>query len=190
MFQARSFDMKKILLLGDSIRMSYQDKVKELLTGQADVVWPEINGSFAKFTLWFVNLWITQLGNPDIIHWNNGIWDAYHLNNEMGIFTSIEDYIRDLGRVLKELRKANAQIIWASTTAVGNNCTCCRNDEIDAYNLAAATLMKKEFIPIDNLNAVVKQNPAKFLDTDQVHLTEAGQFACAVSVVASTKRFL
>jgi hypothetical protein len=58
--------MKKILLLGDSIRQSYQSLVKEILSGKADVVWPEDNCRFAKYTLWYVNMWTDQFGKPDI----------------------------------------------------------------------------------------------------------------------------
>ena len=38
--------MKKILLLGDSIRMGYQNEVKELLKDEYEVVFPQENGRF------------------------------------------------------------------------------------------------------------------------------------------------
>ena len=43
--------MKKVLLLGDSIRMGYDDYVKEALDGKCEVVYDaEDNGRFAAYT--------------------------------------------------------------------------------------------------------------------------------------------
>ena len=47
--------MKKVLLLGDSIRMGYQSEVKKLLENEYEVMYPEDNGRFAAYTLWQVN---------------------------------------------------------------------------------------------------------------------------------------
>ena len=50
--------MKKVLLLGDSIRMGYDDYVKEELDGKCEVVYDaEDNGRFAAYTL---------AGEPDV----------------------------------------------------------------------------------------------------------------------------
>ena len=40
---------KKVMLIGDSIRMLYQDKVVELLGDNYEVVWPYENGRFCKY---------------------------------------------------------------------------------------------------------------------------------------------
>lgn len=48
--------MKKVLLLGDSIRMGYDDYVKELLDGKCEVIYDhDDNGRFAAYTLWQAN---------------------------------------------------------------------------------------------------------------------------------------
>ncbi|MDF2717420.1 MAG: hydrolase family protein [Paenibacillus sp.] len=44
--------MKKVLLLGDSIRMGYEPLVRAQLAEVAHVVAPAENGRFAKHTLW------------------------------------------------------------------------------------------------------------------------------------------
>ena len=43
--------MKKILLLGDSIRMGYDDFVREKLDRTAEVYFPDDNGRFVQYTL-------------------------------------------------------------------------------------------------------------------------------------------
>ena len=67
--------MKKVLLLGDSIRMGYDEYVRDLLKGKAEVYFEEDNGRFAAYTLWQVNQVFRHQGQFDVVHWNNGYWD-------------------------------------------------------------------------------------------------------------------
>lgn len=67
--------MKQILLLGDSLRMGYEPIVRRMLEGRAQVSGPEENGRWAGYTLNSLRFWIPNLPKPDIIHWNNGLWD-------------------------------------------------------------------------------------------------------------------
>ena len=68
----------RLLLLGDSIRMSYQPHVAQLLDGKVEVTGPAENCQFSLYTLSSLNRWIDELGQPEIVHWNNGIHDAGH----------------------------------------------------------------------------------------------------------------
>ena len=61
--------MKKVLLLGDSIRMGYDDYVKELLEGECEVIYdPDDNGRFAAYTLWQANQMFKKHGKFDVEH--------------------------------------------------------------------------------------------------------------------------
>jgi hypothetical protein len=182
--------MKRVLLLGDSIRMSYQPLVKAALTNRAEVVGPQDNCRFAKYTLWNLGAWFQELGHPDVIHWNNGIWDVYHLNADVGVFTPPDEYMRDLRRVFMELRKTGAQIIWAKTTPVDPRFVPCNNPEIDLYNALATDFLVSQGIPVNDLNAVVRQDLASYIGDDFLHLSPAGQDACARAVVAAVSPFL
>ena len=62
--------MKNVLLLGDSIRMLYQPKVKELLKGRANVYGPAENGRWSDYTLNSLRFWLPQLPDADIVHWS------------------------------------------------------------------------------------------------------------------------
>jgi len=62
--------MSRILLLGDSIRMSYQPHVARLLAGRAD------NGQYDRYIHDSLDRWAKDMGKPDIVHWNHGIHDA------------------------------------------------------------------------------------------------------------------
>ncbi|MCK5129382.1 MAG: SGNH/GDSL hydrolase family protein [Clostridiales bacterium] len=172
--------MKKILLIGDSIRLSYQESVKKKLEGKAEVFGPEENCRFAKYTLWNVKPYLE--GKPDIVHWNNGIWDAYHEDSFGGIFTPQDEYLHDITRVLMYLKTTGATIIWASTTAVTEECSLLYNNEIDVRNQAVAQMMKSHGVRVNDLNAVVKKDIDNFTAPDGFHLSEAGIRACAQQV--------
>ena len=182
--------MKKVLLLGDSIRLGYQTLVGEKLGGRAEVVGPEDNCRFTKYTLWYVNHWVNELGKPDIIHWNNGLWDVYRHNDHVGIFTPLEEYLCELKRILAELRKTDAKIIWASTTPVSLNHQYCRNSDIDLYNKAAEKLMNTENIEINDLNSRVKEKLQLFICEDYIHLSDQGKESCAEAVAAVMNKYL
>jgi hypothetical protein len=183
-------NMKKILLLGDSIRLSYQSTVREMLNGRAEVEGPEDNCRFAKYTLWYINEWLNQFGKPDIIHWNNGIWDIYRINDRVGLYTPLEEYRRDMARILAELRQTGANIIWATTTAVDDANGYCRNDDIDVYNKEMIHFMLGENITVNDLNRVVRENLHLYMGEDKLHLNETGKQACAEAVVKAVSVFL
>ncbi len=174
--------MKKILLIGDSIRMSYQPRVSEILNGIAEVVGPSDNCRFVKYTLWNINSWINELGKPDLVHWNNGIWDIYRQNKDMGIFTPLNEYIRDLERTLMELKKTGAKIIWATTTPVSEKFMNGHNSDIDLYNEESLKYMLKENIAVNDLNHIIKKDIEKYIGEDNLHLSESGINVCAESV--------
>ena len=67
--------MKKVLLLGDSIRMGYQTYVKELLDGVCDVYFSEDNGRFASYKQWQANQMFKTHGAFDLVQLNNGYLD-------------------------------------------------------------------------------------------------------------------
>lgn len=182
--------MKTVLLLGDSIRMGYQPLVKEMLAGHAEVVGPGENCRFAKYTLWSVDEWVGEHGIPDVIHWNNGIWDVYHRSEEDGIFTPLEEYIATIRRILTRLRKTGAPIIWATTTPVHPGKTNLFNHEIDIYNAAIVKLMQAEQVAVTDLNAVIKANIEAYISEDLLHLTDQGSHACAEAVVRAVSPFI
>lgn len=182
--------MKKVLLLGDSIRMGYQPYVTQLLEGKAEVVAPEENCRFAKYTLWNVDQWLVAYGTPDVIHWNNGIWDLFHITEEHGVFTPLEEYVTTIRRVLSRLQKSNIPIIWASTTAVHDDFKQGRNAEYDQYNDAITQIMTTAGIPINDLNKLIKGNIGAYVAEDLFHLTEEGSKACAEAVVRAISPYI
>lgn len=168
--------MKTVLLIGDSIRMNYCVRVRELLRDEARVVFPEENCRFAKYTLWSINEWIENLadGKPDIIHWNNGIWDAYRRSDRIEVFTPLNEYLYDLERIAVEMKHYCNNIIFATTTPVRKGFNDTSNETIDRYNAEAVGLMKNLGISVNDLNSVIRPETEMCLCDDLLHLNDYG----------------
>ena len=178
----------RVLLLGDSIRMSYQPYVSQLLRGKAEIVGPADNCQYSLYTLSSLGRWIEDLGKPDIVYWNNGLHDSGHNPNRCPIQIPVDMYRANLEFILCQLITFTPNIIWATTTPVHPDKPfldtewAWDNEEIDKYNMVANELMESRGIPINDLHSLVWANMPEFLAEDQLHLSEAGQKACAQAV--------
>ena len=188
--------LAKVLLLGDSIRGSYEPIVINKLSDRAQVVGPQENCQFSLYTLASLDRWIEELGKPKVVHWNNGLHDCGHNPGRSPIQMPIEMYIANLEFILKQLRDITPYVIWATSTPVHPNrpfttdTWSFRNEEIDQYNQAARELMNKYDIPINDLHRVVFDKVDEYLAEDQVHLSQAGQQACANAVADAISMYL
>ena len=188
--------LPRVLLLGDSIRMSYQPAVAELLDGKAEVVGPEGNGQYSAFTLEHLDEWIEQLGCPNLVHWNNGIHDVGHNPTREPIQYPLCNYLANLRAILDKLLANDAQVIWATSTPVhpdkpwNPDGWSWRNGEINRYNTAARKLMQQENVPINDLHALVEANVDDLLGQDMLHLSDEGKRLCAEAVTKAAAPYL
>lgn len=184
-----------LLLLGDSIRLSYEGHVSQLLEGRARVVGPPENCQYSLYTLSSLNRWLAT-GRPDIVHWNNGLHDCGHNPDRSPVQIPLEMYLANLEIILRKLRVLASTVIWATTTPVhpGHRFRVSqwswRNKEIEHYNQAARELMEVKGIPVHDLHQVVWQDPDGLLSDDRLHLSSEGQMVCAQSVVDCVSKFL
>lgn len=186
----------KVLLLGDSIRGSYQQAVADLLGDAADVVGPEENGQFTLYTLHSVLRWVEQLGSPEVVHWNNGLHDVGHNPGRSPVQIPIDDYARNIGFIAQLLLDTGAKVIWATTTPVHpgraflDNEWSWRNEEIDAYNTAALEVIEPLGLPVNDLHALVAADPDGLLCDDLLHLSDTGVARCAQAVAEAVRAHL
>lgn len=181
--------MKNVLLIGDSICIGYRGYVRESLAGLADVAYPEENGRWAAFTYNSLRFWLPSVPSPDVIHFNNGIWDCVRLYGERESFTSVNDYARDILRTYRELRKLNVPIIFATTTPVSENARVWDCD-IRRYNAAVSTQLRQEGCLINDLHSIISPRASEWISGDGIHLTDEGYHACAEAVADSIRRGL
>ena len=166
--------MKKVILLGDSIRMGYDKYVRESLAEAAEVYYPAENCKFAQYMLRMISSWRASFPEEvDLIHWNAGLWDLLQLYGD-GPLTPIEFYAQMIKRIDKRLRLfyPHAKIIFATSTGVdesGNTPDHIRhNSTIEAYNQAAIEALKDTDTVINDLNAITKDAPAEWR-SDRTH---------------------
>lgn len=179
--------MKKVMLLGDSIRLGYREKVAELLPGRAEVMGPNENCRFSAFTLWGLQSWVPD-DDYDVIQWNNGQWDTCHMPDGK-IHTPLAAYLEIQERIAAILRKKAKRLVFATTTPVWPEqfektaVHPRRNEDIDAYNEAVVKLMKALGVEVNDLNSALKKDIKRYISEDMVHLNPAGIDLCAQKVV-------
>ena len=104
--------MKKVTLLGDSIRLvGYGTVVPQMLGEEYEVFQPDDNCRFVKYTLRMLFELKDKIEGSDIIHWNNGLWDiSTRLFDDGLAFTSEEEYVTNMLRVATLLKKLGKRI--------------------------------------------------------------------------------
>ena len=166
--------MKKIVLLGDSIRqIGYGATVSERLSGDFEVWQPDDNCRFAKYTLRGLWDWQDGIRGADIIHWNNGLWDVSELFGD-GEFTPIDEYVATMLRLARLLKQRAATVIFATTTPVRPENPHNKNETIEAYNKALVPKLMEMGVVINDLYTPLSRDLYKYIADDLIHLTEEG----------------
>ena len=175
--------MKKVVLLGDSIRLiGYGRKVPEMLGDEYTVWQSEDNCRFVKYTLRMLFEWRDNIKDADIIHWNNGLWDVCKLFGD-GHFSDKDEYVECMCRVAKILLSRHDKVIFATTTPVTEQNPHNRNEDIIAFNEALVPRLKELGVIINDLHALVYSDIDAYIrKDDNIHLTEEGIKVCAEQV--------
>ena len=169
-----------VVLIGDSIRMGYQDHVASQLAGRVKVWAPEENGGDSRNVLAHLDQWIFSR-QPDLVHVNCGLHD---LKRAFGAASAVpvDEYEGNVRQILQKLqRELNGAVVWATTTPVDENWHHQNKGfdrlgaDVEAYNAAACAVAEDIGVPIDDLFAVVqREGKARLLTQDGVHFTEEG----------------
>lgn len=184
--------MKKVVLLGDSIRMIGYGPLVPGLLGEDYTVWqPEDNCRFVKYTLRGLFEWRDDIAGADIIHWNNGLWDtSTGLFPDGGKpFTSEDEYVSNMLRVARELKKIAPRVIFATTTPVRRDYEYNDNGVIARYNEVLVPQLRELGLEINDLHSLVNADVMKYVrDSDKIHLSEEGARLCAEQVARVIKQ--
>lgn len=193
--------MNKVTLLGDSIRLGYQETVTSELGGMAEVWSPDENCMHSVHHLFHPEWYLEQ--PADVIHFNFGLWDCRRLGRDrkenavpVGLFTRNLDFILE-----RASRESNAKLIWATITPVvqarynarfTKPCEPCREAaDCALYNSAAAPILKKYAVPINDLHQfVVEQGTEEMVCEDGIHYTAEGYRKLGVRVASEIRKLL
>ena len=180
--------MKKVVLIGDSIRMiGYGTPVAERLNGEFDVWQPDDNCRFAQYTLRGMWDWQDGIRGADIIHWNNGLWDVCELYGD-GTFTPVDEYVSTMLRIARILKERASTVIFATTTPVRAENVHNKNEVIEAYNAALVPKLMEMGVIINDLYTPLATDVYKYICEDTIHLSKDGIELCADMVEAVIRR--
>ena len=180
--------MKKVVLIGDSIRLiGYGGPVAERLSPELEVWQPDDNCRFAQYTLRGLWDWQDGMRGADIIHWNNGLWDICHLFGD-GEFTPIDEYVSTMLRIARILKSRAKTVIFATTTPVRPENLHNKNEVIEAYNAALVPRLVEMGVVINDLYTPISKDIYRFICEDTIHLSEEGIKLSADMVEAVIRR--
>ena len=181
--------MKKVVLLGDSIRLiGYGKRVAELL-GEDYTVWqPEDNCRFASYTLRMLFEYKEQIEGADVIHWNNGLWDVCDLFGD-GAFTPLDQYCDTMVRIARILKTYGKTVIFATTTPTHLAMWGHDRTRLNSYNEAVTAALRAEGIVINDLYTPIAADIDKYIAADYLHLSEEGIEVAAKQVTECIKEY-
>lgn len=178
--------LPRVLLIGDSVSRAYTQTVQKALKGKANVHRAPANCGPTARGLQKMDIWLGD-GKWDFIHFNFGIHDRN---------TKINDYTDRLEQLIQRLQKTKAKLIWANTTPIPDvpkkRFTAA---SIIERNIAAAKLMAKHNIPINDLFSAISPRLKELQNPDDCHFTGNGNAflgrhvaAYLQSLIISTER--
>ena len=167
-----------ITCIGDSIRIQYTPRVKELLGDDFSVFAPKENCRFAKYTLRGMFDWKKDMKTSRIVHWNNGLWDVCDIFGD-GMFTKEGEYVETMLRIADILKSRHETVIFATTTPVRPENPYNRNEDILRYNELLVPQLTARGILINDLYTPVAADIYRYISGDNIHLTEEGIERCA-----------
>ena len=170
---------KKILLIGDSIRMGYDKYVKEHLKDSCEVYFPAENCQFAQYVLRHLGDWKASLKldeTLDLVHFNVGHWDTLEFYDD-GCLTPIDMYAFFLDKICKRIRRhyPNAKVVFATSTPVIEerfltpHISVRRNETVKKYNEVAKEIVVKHGFIINDLYPLLENAPKEYY-SDMTHL--------------------
>ena len=168
-----------VVLIGDSIRMGYQNHVASQLADRAEIWVPKENGGDSRKVLAHLDQWVLAR-QPDLVHVNCGLHDLKRAFGEESE-VPLDEYERNVRQILQRLQRELDVVVWATTTPVDENWHHQNKGfdrleaDVEAYNAAARAVAEDLGVPIDDLFAVVeREGKAQLLTQDGVHFTEEG----------------
>ena len=169
--------MKKIILIGDSIRMGYDKYVKDALCGIAEVYYPDDSARFSEYTLRYLSDWKHDNGwgdDIDLVHWNTGLWDVLEMYGEAPI-SNPQQYGETIGKIERQIKllfpKAK-QIFATSTSVIEEKYGSDRkrhNSVIEQYNKIAVDVLSGTECKINDLYSLTKNAPLEIRAGDPTH---------------------
>ena len=161
--------LPRVLLIGDSVSRGYTAAVRKALAGKANVHRAPANCGPTASGIKNIDAWLTDHPGGakwDVIHFNFGIHDRG---------TPVADYTARLEQLVQRMKQTNAKVIWASTTPIPDNPERKQTAaSIVERNAAAAEVMQKHGVAVDDLFGFITPRLAEMQRPKDVHFKDEG----------------
>ena len=171
-----------------------------MLKGVANVHRPPVNCASTKRGINGIEDWV---GNKkwDVIHFNWGLHDLKYMGpngenladpqlNSSSQQVPIDEYVKNLQRLVLYLKKTKAELIWRNTTPVPIGAKGRVVGDSKKYNDAAQEIMSHYSIETNDLYQFAKANWDKVGRKADVHFTPEGSKELAKLVAKSIRKKL
>jgi acyl-CoA thioesterase-1 len=184
--------LPRVLLIGDSVSRGYTQAVRKALAGKANVHRAPANCGPTASGLKNMEGWLGAVApgggavepapHWDVIHFNFGIHDRN---------TPLTDYTQRLEQLVARLQKTGAKLVWATTTPIPDDAEKKQSAaSIIERNAAAAEVMKKHGVLIDDLFAAITPRLAELQNPNDVHFNGKGYDFLGQQVAQSIEQAL
>lgn len=182
-------DLPRVVLIGDSIRLSYAKYVADQLQDKAMILSPNANCGDSLKVLKNLEAWVIQ-EKPDLVHFNCGIHDTKKFKQTGHFQVAPDDYAANLENIVQRIRsKTGAKVIFATSTPILDAKAAqvraerdyeLLNASIVQYNQIATKVMQRLQVPVNDLFELIAvpsppTTTEQLILDDGVHLTEQAQ---------------
>jgi acyl-CoA thioesterase-1 len=154
---------------GDSVSRGYTLAVRKALSGKANVHRAPANCGPTASGIKNIDAWLADHPGGEkweVIHFNFGIHDRG---------TPVADYTARLEQLVQRMKQTGAKLVWASTTPIPDNPEQKQTAaSIVERNAAAAELMQKQGVAIDDLFGFITPRLAEMQRPKDVHFKDEG----------------
>jgi len=189
--------LPRVLIIGDSISIGYTLALRQALEGVANVHRPPENCESTREGLAKLDHWLGA-GKWDLIQFNWGLHDLKYVDaqgNRVAVDKGkqkvpLEGYRRNLEELVGRLEKTGAILIWRPTTPVPPGAAGRIPGSEAAYNEAAAAIMARHGIRIDDMNAFIRDRRIPHVEPDNVHFSKESSARLAEEAAGVIRRAL
>ena len=181
--------LPRVLLLGDSISMSYTAPVRRRLAGAATVHRAPDNCRSTRHSLADLDRCLGG-GGWRVIHCNWGIHDVTRLEHPDVRQVEVDEYGRNLEALFTRLAATGARLIWAATTPVQDGTPNRMPADVVRYNGVAHAIASGRGMAVDDLYSLALPRLTALQPPRNVHFTAAGAEVLADQVAQSIREAL
>jgi acyl-CoA thioesterase-1 len=194
-------DLPRVLIIGDSISMNYNNALHDALEGVANVHRIEGNAFSSNYGMQYAEYWLGNFRKDgmgwDVIQFNHGLHDLKQRGPDAPYATDLKTYQRNLRRIIATLKKTDATLIWCTTTPVpnsrGGRYGRQKGAEVPFNKAAMQVIRQHSDIQVTDLCEVVKTSAVfdRFWKGSDVHYhSNAARKALGQAVAKGIKRAL